>query len=122
MVLPTMVTLERGGPTSELKAMSIHTLKNKPVSWLVRLSKTATKKLGFMGGMAVPAVVRFGYGFVQGAEYAAKEMGISDIEIIPPHGNFASPKPRPWRQVGHEAGTEGLRLRRRRRQLSNVCS
>jgi basic membrane protein A len=29
-----------------------------------------------MGGMAVPAVVRFGYGFVQGAEYAAKELNL----------------------------------------------
>lgn len=32
--------------------------------------------LGFMGGMAVPAVVRFGHGYVQGAEYAAEEMGV----------------------------------------------
>ncbi|MDR0898506.1 MAG: BMP family ABC transporter substrate-binding protein, partial [Oscillospiraceae bacterium] len=38
--------------------------------------KEGYTKLGFMGGMAVPAVIRFGYGFVQGAEYAAKEMGI----------------------------------------------
>lgn len=29
--------------------------------------------LGFMGGMAVPAVIRFGHGFVQGANYAAEE-------------------------------------------------
>ena len=34
------------------------------------------RSLGFMGGMAVPAVVRFGYGFVQGAEYAAAELGV----------------------------------------------
>jgi basic membrane protein A and related proteins len=34
------------------------------------------RSLGFMGGMAVPAVVRFGYGFVQGAEYAANELGL----------------------------------------------
>jgi len=27
--------------------------------------------------MAVPAVVRFGYGFVQGAEYAARELGLA---------------------------------------------
>jgi basic membrane protein A len=33
--------------------------------------------LGFCGGMAVPAVVRYGYGFVQGADAAAKEMGIN---------------------------------------------
>lgn len=38
-------------------------------------------KLGYMGGMAVPPVVRFGYGFAQGAEAAAKEMGLSDIQL-----------------------------------------
>jgi len=43
--------------------------------------KDGYTKLGFMGGMAVPAVIRFGYGFVQGAEYAAEEMGISSIEL-----------------------------------------
>jgi len=35
------------------------------------------RKLGFMGGMAVPAVVRFGHGYVQGAEVAAKELGLA---------------------------------------------
>ena len=34
--------------------------------------------LGYLGGMAVPAVVRRGYGFVQGADAAAKELGITD--------------------------------------------
>lgn len=43
--------------------------------------KDGYTKLGFMGGMAVPAVVRYGYGFVQGADYAAKEMGLTDIAI-----------------------------------------
>ncbi len=38
-------------------------------------------KLGFMGGMAVPAVIRFGYGFVKGAEDAAKELGVTDLSI-----------------------------------------
>ncbi len=33
-------------------------------------------KLGFMGGMDVPAVIRYGYGFVQGAEYAAKVLDL----------------------------------------------
>ena len=31
--------------------------------------------LGFLGGMAVPAVVRYGYGFVQGCNAAAVELG-----------------------------------------------
>ena len=43
--------------------------------------KDGYTKLGFMGGMAVPAVVRFGYGFVQGAEYAAKELGIGGLQM-----------------------------------------
>jgi basic membrane protein A len=43
--------------------------------------KEGYTKLGFMGGMAVPAVKRFGYGFVLGAETAAKEMGIDRIDM-----------------------------------------
>jgi basic membrane protein A len=38
--------------------------------------KDGYTKLGFLGGMAVPAVVRFGYGYVQGVEAAAKEMNV----------------------------------------------
>lgn len=37
--------------------------------------KDGYTNLGFMGGMAVPAVVRYGYGFVQGADAAAAELG-----------------------------------------------
>jgi len=33
--------------------------------------------LGFMGGMAVPAVVKFGIGFIAGAYYAAEEDGVT---------------------------------------------
>lgn len=43
--------------------------------------KEGSKSLGFMGGMAVPAVKRFGFGYVQGIEYAAKELGIESIEV-----------------------------------------
>jgi basic membrane protein A len=39
------------------------------------------RKLGFFGGMAVPAVVRFGYGFIDGAEAAAKELGLAPGEV-----------------------------------------
>ena len=38
--------------------------------------KLGYTKLGFLGGMAVPAVQRFGYGYVQGADAAAAELGI----------------------------------------------
>jgi basic membrane protein A len=43
--------------------------------------KDGGRRLGFVGGMAVPAVVRFGYGFIQGAEYAAKELGLASGSI-----------------------------------------
>ena len=38
-------------------------------------------KLGFLGGMAVPAVIRFGYGFVQGVDAAAADLGLSDVTV-----------------------------------------
>ncbi len=43
--------------------------------------KDGYRKLGFMGGMAVPAVVRFGYGYVQGADYAAKELALAKDSV-----------------------------------------
>ena len=44
--------------------------------------------LGFLGGMAVPAVVRYGFGFVQGANAAAVELGnASDVTIEYVYGN-----------------------------------
>jgi len=43
--------------------------------------KDGYTKLGFMGGMALPAVVRFGYGFAQGMDYAANEMGITGLTL-----------------------------------------
>ena len=40
--------------------------------------KMGYKHIGFMGGMAVPAVVRFGYGYTQGIDAAARELGIEN--------------------------------------------
>ena len=48
--------------------------------------KLGYTKLGFLGGMAVPAVIRYGYGFVQGVDAAAKELGITvDLKYV--YGN-----------------------------------
>ena len=45
--------------------------------------KLGYTKLGFLGGMAVPAVIRFGYGFVQGVDAAAKELNINvDLNYV----------------------------------------
>ena len=43
--------------------------------------KLGYKNLGFLGGMAVPAVVRYGYGFVQGVDAAAADLGLSDVTL-----------------------------------------
>ncbi len=43
--------------------------------------KLGYKSLGFLGGMAVPAVVRYGYGFVQGVDAAAADLGLSDVTV-----------------------------------------
>ena len=48
--------------------------------------KLGYSKLGFLGGMAVPAVVRYGYGFVQGADAAATELG-ADVTLNYVYGN-----------------------------------
>ena len=45
--------------------------------------KDGKDNLGFIGGMAVPAVVRFGIGFVAGAYLAADEMGLTSFSFNP---------------------------------------
>ena len=42
--------------------------------------------LGFLGGMAIPEIVRYGYGFVQGADDAANEIG-ADVTVEYVYGN-----------------------------------
>ena len=49
--------------------------------------KLGYTKLGYLGGMAVPAVMRYGYGFVQGADDAAAELGLDGVEVNYAYGN-----------------------------------
>ena len=51
------------------------------------MAGVAAVKLGYthlcyLGGMAVPAVIRYGYGFVQGCNAAAEELGIADAVTV----------------------------------------
>ncbi len=53
--------------------------------------KDGMTKLGYMGGMAVPAVQAFGYGYLQGAEAAAVELGLANGSVAVTYhytGNF----------------------------------
>ena len=69
--------------------------------------KDGYTKLGFLGGMAVPAVIRYGYGFVQGANAAAVEMEKA-IEINYTYGGQFAPSPEITAKMEgwYEAGTE----------------
>ncbi len=70
--------------------------------------KEGNTKLGFLGGMAVPAVVRFGYGFVQGADYAAKELNVPEISMNYHYtGGFdATPEAQTLAASWYQSGTE----------------
>jgi basic membrane protein A len=55
--------------------------------------KDGYRRLGFMGGMAIPTVVRYGYGFIQGAEYAAMELNLKPGSVTVKYhytGDFAA--------------------------------
>lgn len=69
--------------------------KEEEVGFLAGYSivKEGYRNLGFMGGQALPSVIRFGYGFVQGAQYAAEELAIpsGDINVKYTYvGNFSA--------------------------------
>ena len=79
--------------------------------------KDGFTNLGFLGGQAVPAVIRYGYGFVQGADAAAAELG-TNISINYWYGNQffgdanITAKMESWYPGRHRG-----RLRLRRRHL-----
>ncbi|MDD4798776.1 MAG: BMP family ABC transporter substrate-binding protein [Clostridia bacterium] len=69
--------------------------------------KDGFTKLGFMGGMAVPAVVAFGGGFVQGAHDAAAELNIPvEVRYTYTGGFIASPEVQTQAGSWYNDGTE----------------
>ena len=72
--------------------------------------KDGYRRLGFIGGMAVPSVIRFGYGFIQGIEYAAEELRLAPGAITVKYhytGDFvASPKTQVLAASWYSGGTE----------------
>lgn len=69
--------------------------------------KDGYTKLGFMGGVAVPAVVRYGYGFVAGANQAAKEMNTKvEIKYNYTQSFVAKPEINTLATSWYKAGTE----------------
>ena len=72
--------------------------------------KEGFRKLGFMGGMAVPAVQAFGYGFLQGIEAASKELALEDGSVSVQYhytGDFAeTPKNKATAKAMYSDGVE----------------
>lgn len=68
------------------------------------------RNLAFFGGMAVTSVARFGYGYVQGAEQAAKDLGLNagDVNVIYWYSGDFMPSPEKLTTVKgwYETGTE----------------
>jgi basic membrane protein A len=72
--------------------------------------KDGFRNLGFFGGSPYPAVVNFGYGFVQGAEYAAKELDLQKGSVTIRYGYSGNFEPTPENQAKaaswYDSGTE----------------
>ena len=74
--------------------------------------KEGLRGLGFMGGVAVPAVVRFGHGFIEGADFAAQELGLApgDVTINYHYIGAFAPDPGVTTMAGswYAGGTEAI--------------
>lgn len=70
-------------------------------------TKDGNTHFGFLGGMAVPAVIRFGLGYVQGIDAAAKELGVQCDVKYNYTGQFAAtPEAQSLAASWYNAGTE----------------
>lgn len=70
--------------------------------------KDGYRSLGFIGGMAVPAVIRFGYGYLQGADVAADELGV-DVTVKYQYVNSFAPDPA-WVTLAGSWYTDGVEV------------
>ena len=63
--------------------LALITYKEEQAGYLAGYAavKAGYTQLGFLGGIDVPAVVRYGYGFVQGADAAAAEDSVEGVNI-----------------------------------------
>ena len=71
--------------------------------------KLGYRKLGYLGGLPVPGVMRFGYGYLQGIDDAAEELGVTDdISVQYAYGGqfFGSPEITAVMDTWYGRGTE----------------
>ena len=77
--------------------------------------KLGYRHLGFLGGMSVPAVTRFGYGYVQGANAAANMYAADSSTVMPILLRIWIPGmvPRAWKSYLHAAAVSTHPQRKR---------
>ena len=69
--------------------------------------KDGYTKLGFIGGEKVPSVIRYGMGFIQGIDVAAKELGVNCEVKYNYTGQFAeAPETKNLATSWYDSGTE----------------
>lgn len=65
------------------------------------------RRLGFLGGEKEPSMTRYGYGYLQGIEDAAQDMGLEDVTVNYYLGSFLPmQETKELAQQWYEAGTE----------------
>lgn len=102
------------GAGNEKTAESTYAIKysEQQVGYLAGYAavKDGYRNLGFMGGIAVPAVIRYGYGYVQGADAAAKELGLNQGDVTIKYKYLGGFNPAPEYQTEaaawYQSGTE----------------
>ena len=72
--------------------------------------KEGFTELGFIGGIPVPAVTKFGIGYLYGANHAAKELGIDNINIRWNYAMIFLPTPEVQQLAAgwYSSGTEAI--------------
>lgn len=71
------------GDTAPAENTALITYKEEQAGYLAGYAavQEGYKELGFLGGIDVPAVIRYGYGFIMGADKAAQELNLTDVNI-----------------------------------------
>lgn len=101
---------EKGNPSEMSKNVHGILFKEEEAGYLAGYMavKEGYRKFGFIGGKEEPAVIRYGYGYLQGIDMAAQEEEIPDIEVKYWYSGSYEPNDKTVRKAGewYEKGTE----------------
>lgn len=110
-ILIDSIPKEDGGGTGKVEKNTVAiTFAEEESGYLAGYAavKDGYKKLGFIGGVPMPSVIRYGHGFLQGANAAAEELGVSGVSVRYAYmGSFdATPQAEKRAQGWYKSGTQ----------------